>query len=154
VEFYLKIEGLEELQARLRTASAQVHGELVGAMWRSVFTVERNVKMRTPVDTGRLRSSIGSNVEALGGAVTGYIGTNVEYAPHVEFGTGPHVIVPRRARCLHWVSKAGEHVFAMRVQHPGTKARRMFQEGLEASEDEVVRHFEGAAERIVRWLAS
>ena len=39
-----------------------------------------------PVDTGRLRESIGWTVDGS----TVYIGTNTEYAPYVEFGTGPH----------------------------------------------------------------
>ena len=37
-----------------------------------------------PVDTGRLRDSITSTVEG----DSAVIGTNVEYAPYVEFGTG------------------------------------------------------------------
>lgn len=39
-----------------------------------------------PVDTGHLRGSIAYSVE--GDEV--YIGTNVEYAPYVEFGTGEY----------------------------------------------------------------
>lgn len=39
-----------------------------------------------PVDTGRLKGSITYAVEG----EDCYIGTNVEYAPYVEFGTGIH----------------------------------------------------------------
>lgn len=39
-----------------------------------------------PVDTGRLRNSISNKVD--GNDV--YIGTNVEYAPYVEFGDSMH----------------------------------------------------------------
>lgn len=39
-----------------------------------------------PVDTGRLRGSITYAVEG----EDCYIGTNVEYAPYIEFGTGIH----------------------------------------------------------------
>ena len=38
-----------------------------------------------PVDTGRLRNSLTHAVES--GEKSVYIGTNVEYAPYVEFGT-------------------------------------------------------------------
>lgn len=48
---------------------------------------ERYAKERTPVDTGRLRSSISGQVEGTGTGVRGRVGTNVEYAPYVEFGT-------------------------------------------------------------------
>lgn len=44
---------------------------------------ERHAKAITPVDTGRLRNSISH--AAAGDAA--YIGTNVEYAPYVEYGT-------------------------------------------------------------------
>lgn len=40
--------------------------------------------MNCPVDTGRLKGSITSKVEGN----SAVIDTNVEYAPHVEFGTG------------------------------------------------------------------
>lgn len=44
---------------------------------------EGYAKLVCPVDTGRLRNSISHAVEGN----TAYIGTNVEYAPYVEFGT-------------------------------------------------------------------
>lgn len=46
---------------------------------------EGYAKRRCPVDTGRLRNSITHTVD--GAALEAYIGTNVEYAPHVELGT-------------------------------------------------------------------
>jgi HK97 gp10 family phage protein len=47
------------------------------------LTAEKYAKEITPVDTGRLRNSITHEVD--GKEV--YIGTNVEYAPPVEYGT-------------------------------------------------------------------
>lgn len=47
------------------------------------FLVEAEAKLRTPVDTGTLRRSITSRTEEE--SVT--IGTNIEYASHVEKGT-------------------------------------------------------------------
>lgn len=44
---------------------------------------ERNVKLEAPVDTGRLRNSITHTASG----DTAYVGTNVEYAPYVEYGT-------------------------------------------------------------------
>ena len=41
-----------------------------------------------PVDTGRLRNSISNKID--GNDV--YIGTNVEYAPYVEFGDSKHEV--------------------------------------------------------------
>jgi len=46
------------------------------------------------------------------------VGTNVEYAIHLEFGTRPHTITPTDAEVLRFEAD-GEEVFAMEVQHPG-----------------------------------
>jgi len=46
------------------------------------------------------------------------VGTNVEYAIHIEFGTRPHRITPDDAEVLRFEA-GGEEVFAMEVQHPG-----------------------------------
>lgn len=46
------------------------------------LTAEGYAKKNTPVDTGRLRNSIGHAVEDK----AAYIGSNVEYAPYVELG--------------------------------------------------------------------
>lgn len=48
------------------------------------FTAERYAKEETPVDLGRLRNSMTHVVQD----DSVYIGTNVEYAPYVELGTG------------------------------------------------------------------
>lgn len=44
--------------------------------------------MRCPVDTGLLRSSITHEVDRVGNLVVGTIGTNMDYSPYLEFGTG------------------------------------------------------------------
>lgn len=49
--------------------------------------VQRAAKRLSPVDTGRLRSSIAEELGRDGQGLVERIGTNVEYAPHVEFGT-------------------------------------------------------------------
>lgn len=46
---------------------------------------ENYTKLLCPVDTGRLRNSYTHDVRTGEEAV--YIGTNVEYAPYVEYGT-------------------------------------------------------------------
>lgn len=46
---------------------------------------EKYAAKKCPVDTGDLRASITYEVDADDNAV--YIGTDVEYAPHVELGT-------------------------------------------------------------------
>lgn len=45
-------------------------------------------KITVPVDTGRLQGSITKQTEIINGGMTARIGTNVDYAPYVEYGTG------------------------------------------------------------------
>ena len=63
------------------------------------LVAETYAKKETPVDTGRLRNSITHTVKS----DAAYIGTNVEYAPFVEFGSS-------RNRAHHMLKKAAtEH---------------------------------------------
>jgi len=84
------------------------------------FQIEREAKDRAPVDTGRLRSSITTNVFDRGDEILVKVGTNVEYAPALEFGTGPYIIEADDAEALQWTDpETGEPVFATSVEHPG-----------------------------------
>jgi len=48
--------------------------------------VEGSAKRNAPSRDGQLRQSITHDIEDF----TGYVGTNLEYAPYVEIGTGIH----------------------------------------------------------------
>lgn len=67
--------------------SASVKAQYSAAKKRSLevigLTAEGYAKKACPVDTGRLRNSITHETDE----DAAYIGTNVEYAPPVEFGT-------------------------------------------------------------------
>lgn len=54
---------------------------------KTALSIERNAKQRTPVDTGRLRGSITTKINESVGGVEAEIGTNVEYANFIEYGT-------------------------------------------------------------------
>ena len=43
------------------------------------------------------------------------------YAIYVEFGTPPHIIIPKDKKALHWGGDAGPVVRL--VHHPGTMAQ-------------------------------
>lgn len=100
--------------------------------------VASEARERCPIDTGRLRRSIQpGRPEKLGpDSWRVEVGTNVEYAPYVEFGTKAHVITPKRKKALYW--KGAEHPVKV-VQHPGTQPRPYLFPALEAKKDEVVR---------------
>lgn len=62
-------------------------GDIARDVERRCLKVERAAKRLAPVDTGRLRSSITHETTTDGQGVVGIVGTDVEYAPHQEFGT-------------------------------------------------------------------
>ena len=79
----VKIEGTEELNAKFKQAFEKDLKATERAVYLATLKAEAEAKKICPVDTGRLRSSITHKVEGL----LGEVGTNVHYAPYVEFGT-------------------------------------------------------------------
>lgn len=71
------------------------------ALERCGQQAEGYAKDLAPVDTGNLRNSISHKVDASDPAA--YIGTNTEYAPYVEFGTGVHSTIGGGTPKTHWV---------------------------------------------------
>jgi hypothetical protein len=99
-------------------------GPVYRDLLRRCIRVESRAKLNASgrpgprVDTGRLRASITHRIVASPDGIYGEVGTVVEYARYVEYGTRPHRIVPRRRQALYW--KGAEHpVYA--VNHPGGK---------------------------------
>ena len=114
------------------------------AVNRTAKAIESDAKKKLKSDrhiiTGRLFSSIHAEIkpnssfsytDKNGGTFDGSLntnfgkleaiaGTNVVYAPHIEYGTGPHVIVPKEKKVLVF-KIGGVTIFTKRVNHPGTK---------------------------------
>lgn len=79
--------------------------------------IATDARRLAPVKTGHLRNSIYHEVSK--GKLT--VGTRgVNYALAVEFGTLPHVIVPKNAKALYW---PGARHPVGKVNHPGTPAQ-------------------------------
>ena len=62
-------------------------GPVARDLARRTIQVETAAKRNTPVDTGRLRSSMTHELRRRGDDYVGRVGTNVEYAIYVEMGT-------------------------------------------------------------------
>jgi HK97 gp10 family phage protein len=98
------------------------------AVERTRIDVQNEARRRAPVDTGRLRSSIVSRAENSGRSIGYVVGTNVNYAAAVEYGTAPHVIKPRDKKALFWPGAA--HPVAQ-VNHPGTRPQPFLRPAIE-----------------------
>lgn len=83
--------------------------------------VESQAKRLCPVDTGRLRSSISTELEPRGRVIVATVGTNVKYAELIHEGTGIYgprgtPITPKRGRFLVFTPKgSSDVVFARSV---------------------------------------
>lgn len=76
------VQNLDRLINKLTKLQKSVN--LTEPLTKACLLVENDAKINAPVDTGMLRNSISHRIEG----DTGIIGTNQEYAPYVEFGTG------------------------------------------------------------------
>ena len=77
------IIGLDRLLARLENIAG--NEAIMAGIQKGSLRVEASAKELCTVDTGYLRESIRHDLHA--GSLSGTIGTNVEYAPYVEFGS-------------------------------------------------------------------
>lgn len=74
------------------------------------LVAEGYAKLNAPVDTGALRNSISHKVVEEEKEIACYIGTNMEYAPYIEFGTGIHYAGGRRTSWTYKDSKGKWHM--------------------------------------------
>ncbi|WP_369183326.1 HK97 gp10 family phage protein [Streptomyces sp. Y1] len=129
-----------DFQGALRAALDRLTGAAREATQAAANDMVNHAKGLCPVNTGRLRSSI--QAVPAGGrfrfSVT--IGTNVTYAADVEYGTAPHVIVPKNKRALYWPGAA--HPVA-KVNHPGTQARPFMRPAVALAETFLRNHAKG-----------
>lgn len=86
---------------RTRQAKTMAGNKLKAALTSAAIQLEGEIAIRTPVDTGRLRASISyiaplsrslnpdddDKLTGIASEKAAYVGTNVEYAPYVEYGT-------------------------------------------------------------------
>ena len=102
-----KIEGMKEAVRNIQDWELEKIRQSRLQIERSAINIEREAKNLCPVDDQILRPSIAKTVTATdsGRVLEAEVGTSVEYAPFVEFGTGSGVSVP-----------AGQEEFAMQFK--------------------------------------
>lgn len=122
MRYEIQLKGVDEQILRLERLSTTAQRHMKVAMQRSVARIVSTVKPITPVDTGRLRRSIGGRSRVARGQVVGIVSTRVRYAGFVEFGT--------------------------RFMRP----RRYMARGFRAARDTIRRYFQEAIRKIVRDL--
>ena len=100
------------MQIEITDNSGLVKEEFEAACLRALETcgqkAEGYAKKLCPVDTGNLRNSIAHQVEPGEPAVT--IGTNSEYGPYVELGTGKYYPGGRQTPWVYQDAKGNWHL--------------------------------------------
>lgn len=132
----------------LETLKSKVNSVMVPMLIESSAEyAKRQMQSHCPVKTGALRDSI--QIDLNGSGDEARIQPALEYGVYMEKGTVPHVILPRRARVLHWVNDAGQDCFASKVQHPGTAPRNFVMKAAVEVSVEVVRLWKVTFESVV-----
>lgn len=92
--------------------------------------IRREAPVSSTENSGRLRDSISFSRRSSGKGVSVEFTSSAPYAKYVQDGTSAHRIEPRTGNTLHW-SQNGESVFALSVNHPGTKANPFVQRAVD-----------------------
>ena len=118
---------------------------------KSGLKVEGRAKKRAPVDTGRYRASIKTEVEPL----VAFVGSNLKYAPFIEYGTRPHwpplsALQPWARRHGFPRGRTGAFLVARRIARRGTKALKVLHSAKDDSLHDIQRFLKQAAKAIER----
>lgn len=116
--------------------------DLTEPLNKACLLVENDAKRKCPVDTGQLRASITHEVEGQ----TGIVGTNVEYAPYVEYGTGIYAR-DGNGRQTPWSYQKADGKW---ITTKGQKPQAFLEPALLENENEIFRLFEEAIEKGVK----
>lgn len=99
---------------QIGAASVGLRDTLQSGMQRAMRVTMNAARINAPVDRGRLRASITSLAEWRGDILEGVVGTNVEYAPYMEYGTGRLTDGEGGKGGRHWPPGAALDVWARR----------------------------------------
>lgn len=171
VGYEIEAVGLEEQIELLREFPLLSNRELVTAMNKSVSRIENNVLPFVPVDRGRLRGSIGSNVQEISAlSIVGRVGSSLSdevYPQTMEFGREPGKKFPPMEPLEAWVRRvvlrneedegkirSVTFLIARKIATKGIQAREFLKKGFEKSLDDVKDYFAEALENIANGLSN
>jgi hypothetical protein len=147
----VEIRGLVETRRNLAQLAQDLHGaSVVQAMRECTSLLMSEAKLSAPVDTGRYRASILPEVRTDGTNVIGIVGTRVEYAREIEFGSAPRMV--SEADIKPWAERKGANwvVVQRAIMRRGTRAKRIFSNAFAVHEDACRRKIVGAITVAIR----
>jgi len=150
-ETSIKIEGLDKL---LKKVDPKLLSKpLRNFFQRSTIAIQNRAREKAPVDTGRLRAGIATEVDHSSPPKWGKVGTNVKYAPFVEFGTRPHwpppgVLQPWARRHGFPPGARGDFLVRRAIAQHGTRARPYLTPAFEESMSDIKHFLDRVADEI------
>lgn len=136
------IEGLDKLRKKLNNLSSD--STYKKALGQSGAIVEGAAMREVPVDTGILRSSISTQVDM--SKLEARVGTNLDYAPYVEYGTGLFA-TKGGGRDTAWSYQNSKGQW---VTTKGQRAQPFLGPALRQNKDKIIKHFNKVIEEEVR----
>lgn len=115
-EALLNINGDKEVFDALLRMSDKLKNRVIFEVKASLLNLETAAKRDCPVDNGTLRQSIYKDETMSGSTYIGMVGSDLKYAPYVEFGTGDFVSVPLGFEDFAYQFKGTKKVFGMNAQ--------------------------------------
>lgn len=148
MQFNVEIRGIDQLVAKFQQAPAIAAPILQRALSASqAILAKHTVKGVVPWRTGFLTQSF--RAELTQGMLKWF--PTASYAAPVQFGSKPHVILPKNKVALYW---PGAKHPVKKVNHPGSKGQDYMGKIVQLSQDEINEQFGLALERITAALAS
>jgi len=137
--------------------------EFQAAMWSSLFQVEREAKLLSPINQGTYRNSIMSAVSGSGLDLTGRVGTPILYAEPIEYGQKAHfpnldnIKVSARFKFGALANDTLElqraYAIAKSIARRGVRAFEVFKKSFEKSKKAIDNYFQSAGLKITQELS-
>lgn len=148
MDFNVEIVGLSSLIEKLQQAPSIAAPILQRALSASqAILAKYTTRATVPWRTGFLVQTFKAEL------TTGFLRwfPTASYAPFVEFGTKPHIIMPKTAKALYW--PGADHPVRS-VHHPGTKPNAFMERIVQAAQPDINAQFGAALTQIVAAIAA
>lgn len=155
----IDLSGLEEVTADMAGFPTLLGREMTTAMDAGLQFLKGQIKVRTPVNEGKLKGSINHQIISPFPNLAGLVGSPLPYSIVVEKGRRPGQRMPPVDALAIWAirvlgvsreeSQRVGWAIAKHIAKHGTEGKFMFKEGLEASELQIQKLFDNAIARAV-----
>jgi HK97 gp10 family phage protein len=98
---HVEVIGVKQVSKMLQQSQEEIRQKVIQQLNKSALKIVADAKKAAPVDSGRLRGSL-AILARYNDGLTLDVGTNVFYAPYVEYGTGIYAAGDEPGRQTPW----------------------------------------------------